>query len=145
MSNFVFNIAKGTVREKALKGAPLKMLILQAASAEAVLKDLDSVAAVLADAGTDEADFTNYARATLVNVTDTVDDTSDSVSVTANDVVFASAGGATNNTTVAVVLFDDVDGTDANAIPLVHLDAVFTTDGNQLTIKFANGGFFGAS
>ena len=144
MSNFVFNIAKGTVREKALKAAPLKMLILKAASNEATLKDLDTVATVLGDAGTTEADFTNYARSTLTNLSDTVNDVDDSVSVSANDVVFASAGGATNNTTVAVIIFDDVDGTDANAIPLVHLDAVFTTDGNQLTLKFGSG-FFGAS
>ena len=145
MASYVFNIAKGTTREKAKRGETLKACILKAAADQATLEDLDTLAAVLADASTTEADFTNYARPTLTNFTDTVDDTDNDVDLSANAIVFPSAGGTVNNNTVSVIIYHDVDGTDANAIPLLHLDFAATTDGNDLTMAFPSNGFFGAS
>lgn len=145
MADFIFNQALGRVAEKAADGATLKLLVLKAADTDAVLKDLDTVAAVLANASTTEADFTNYARKTLASVTVTVDDAGDAVEVDCADVVFTAAGGVTNNATTDVVIYEDVDGTDANAIPLVQLDAVFTTDGNDVTLQIHADGFYGAS
>lgn len=147
MADFVFNQGLGKVAEKAADGATLKLLILKNAAADSVLKDLDDVAAILANGSTDEADFTNYARATLASVTVTVDDANDRTEVDAADVVFSSAGGASNNTISAgkAVIYEDVDTTDANAIPLVSLDVVFTTDGNDVTISFDANGFYRAS
>ena len=145
MADFVYNVGLGRVAEKAADGATLKLLVLKAAGADATLKDLDTVAAVLADGSTTEADFTNYARATLGSVTVTVVDGSDAVQVDCADVTFSSAGGASNNTTTDVIIYEDVDTTDANAIPLVQLDAVFTTDGNDVTLAINASGFYGAS
>jgi len=145
MANFVFNQAHGKVAEKAADGATLKLLVLKTAGSDADLKDLDTIAAVLAEGATSEADFTNYARKTLSNVAVNVSDVDDDVSVDADDVVFSLAGGASNNTTTDVIIYEDVDGSDANAIPLVQLDAVFTTNGNDVTLNFSADGFYGAS
>lgn len=144
MADFVFNVGLGKVAEKAADGATLKLLVLKAAGSDATLKDLDTVSAVLADGSTTEADFTNYARATLANVTVTVDDTGDDVVVDCDDVVFTSAGGTTDNTATDVIIYEEVTN-DADSIPLVQLDAAFTTDGNNVTIQFGANGFFSAS
>ena len=145
MANFVYNVALGRVAEKVADGATIRLLVLKAAAADSVLKDLNDVAAILANGSTDEADFTNYARATLGSLTVTVDDATDSVSVDCADVVFASAGGGTNNTTTDAIIYEEVAGGDANCIPLVQLDCVFTTDGNNVTLQMNAAGFFGAS
>lgn len=145
MADFVYNVALGKVAEKVADGATIKLLVLKAAAADATLKDLDTIALILANGSTTEADFTNYARKTLASLTVTVDDTADDVDVDCADVTFTSAGGASNNTTTDVIIYEDVDGTDANAIPLVQLDAVFTTDGNDVTLQFGANGFYTAS
>lgn len=144
MANFVYNVGLGRVAEKAADGATLKLLVLKAADADATLKDLDTVADVLAQGGTTEADFTNYARATLGSITVTVVDGQDRVDVDCADVVFSSAGGATNNTCTDVVIYEEVTN-DADSVPLCQLDASFTTDGNDVTLQFNAQGFYSAS
>ena len=144
MANFVFNAGLGRVAEKAADGADLRLLVLKASDTDAAHKDVATVAALLGLAATTEADFTNYARATLAGVTVNIDNATDSVSVDATDVVFTAAGGALNNTTTDVVIYEFVTD-DAGSIPLVQLDAVFTTDGNDVTLQFHADGFFGAS
>lgn len=143
MADFVFNVALGKVAEKVADGATIKLLVLKTAASDAVMKDTDTISALLATAAV-EADFTNYARATLGSLTVTVDDTGDAVEVDAADVVFTSAGGATNNTTTDVVIYEEVTN-DADSVPLVCLDAVFTTDGNDVTLQFNAAGWYGAS
>jgi hypothetical protein len=144
MANFVYNVGLGRVAEKAADGATLKLLVLQAADADATLKDLDTIAGVLAQGGTTEANFTNYARATLGSVTVTVVDGSDRVDVDCSDVVFTAAGGAVNNTCTDVIIYEEVNN-DGDSIPLVQLDASFTTDGNDVTLQFNAQGFYSAS
>jgi hypothetical protein len=144
MADIVFNVALGRVAEKAADGATLKLLVLQAADSDAVLKDLDTVSAVLANGSTTEATFTNYARATLGSITVTVDDSGDTVKVDCADITFSSAGGATNNTCTDVVIYEEVTN-DSDSIPLVMLDAAFTTDGNDVTLQFNANGFFSAT
>lgn len=144
MANFVFNVGLGKVAEKAADGATLKLLLLKAAAADATMKDYDTVSALLGDAGVTEADFTNYARATLASITVTVDDAGDAVEVDCADVVFSSAGGASNNTCTDAIIYEEVTN-DADSIPLVCLDAAFTTDGNDVTLQVHADGFYGAS
>lgn len=145
MANIVFNVAKGKVAEKIADGATIKLLILKSAGTDAVLRDLDTVAAVIAEGSTVEADFTNYARKTLASLTAAANDTDDKMYVDAADVVYTAAGGASNNTTTDVLIYEDVDTTDANAIPLVLIDCVFTTDGNDVTLQFNANGWFEAA
>jgi hypothetical protein len=144
MANFVFNVGKGRVAEKAAKGADLRLLVLKAAGTDAAHTDIATVSALIALGSTTEADFTNYARKVLSGVNVVVDNATDSVSVTASNVVFTAAGGATNNSAVDVVIYEHITN-DASSIPLVQLDAVFTTDGNDVTLQFGANGFFGAS
>ena len=144
MADIVFNVALGRVAEKAADGATLKLLVLQAADADATLKDLDTVSAVLANGSTTEATFTNYARATLGSIVVTVDDSGDTVKVDCADITFSSAGGATNNTCTDVIIYEEVTN-DSDSIPLVMLDAAFTTDGNDVTLQFNANGFFSAT
>lgn len=146
MADIVFNIAKGRVAEKVADGGTYKILLLKSSGLEAdgTLADHDTVAAVLA-AANDECDFTNYVRKTLASLTVTVDDTNNRVDVDAADVTWTTAGGASNNTTGKAVIFHDVDGTDANAVPLVALDLVTTTDASDLLVQFASAGWFRAS
>ena len=145
MADYVFNAGKGRVAELA-NTAPnaINLLVLKAANSQAVNEDYDTLSALLGDASNTEADFTNYARVDLANVTYTVNDTTNKAEVDCDDVVFSSAGGATNNTCVSVVIYED-NASDSLSIPLVHLDAAFTTDGNDVTLQFNAAGFYEAS
>ena len=77
-------------------------------------------------------------------MTVTVDDSTDTVKVDCADVTFSSAGGATNNTCTDVVIYEEVTN-DSDSIPLVMLDAAFTTDGNDVTLQFNANGFFSSN
>lgn len=145
MANVQFNVAKGSVVEKVRDGATLKALLLTAAEADADIVDHDDVAALLGAAGNTEATFTNYARQTLTGVAASVNDGTDTAKADADDIVWASAGGASNETLVALVVYEDVDATDANAIPLLKYDFSVTTDGQNLTAAVHVDGLLEAS
>ncbi|MEO1527991.1 MAG: hypothetical protein AAFX06_21375 [Planctomycetota bacterium] len=146
MANFVYNVGKGRLAEIVRTGGTLGLLLLKAADADAILQDLTSIADILANGNTEEADFTNYGRQTLSALSQLQDQANDKTLVDANDVVFASAGGATNNNLTDAVIFHTPTGVtdDSGRIPILQLDTVVTTDGNNLTIQFASGGFFEA-
>lgn len=151
MADFVFNIAKGKIAEKVADGATLRVLVLKGAGTDSAMKDADTITALLAVGSVVEADFTNYPtgpRQAIVSPTATVDDTNDWMKVDCDDIVFTSAGGATNNTTTDIIIYEDVHGTDGNngtAIPLMCFDAVFTTDGNNVTLQIDTDGLMTAS
>jgi len=117
----------------------LIQVLLQVTEADATLIDRDDLAAVLAGGNT-EATFTNYARKTLSDAAVTataVDDTNNRRTASIDDWVIASAGGATNNTLVRLLICYDSDttgGTDANIVPLTAHDLTETTNGQQLTV-----------
>lgn len=150
MSNGVFNIAKGKVAYYAtLPGtndALIVVLLKTVPDADATLVDYDTLSAVLAS--NTEADFTNYARKTVMSVTVTVDDTNDRADLDIADQTWNSAGGATNNTTAKLIIGYDPDttgGTDADIIPLTHHDFVVTTDGSDVVAEISSSGFYRAS
>ena len=142
MANFVYNVALGTIAEKIRDGATIRFLVLKAANSDAVLKDLANLAAVLASGSTAEADFTNYERATLTTVTAAANNTDDDADFDFDNIEFASAGGAVNNTTTDMVIYEEVAGGDSNCIPLLQLDAVFTTNGSDVNITIPAGGIW---
>lgn len=139
--SFVFNVGRGRLQQLIDMGATIKMLILKAAATASVLEDLETVAEVLANGSTNEADFTNYARKTL-SLTKNVNNTSDRVELSFDEVVFTEAGGETNNTTVLAVIYIQGPSGDSDSTPLVALDAVFTTDGNDVKLNSPSGGFY---
>jgi len=146
MADDVFNIAKGAVAEKVRDGATVcGMLLLQENEAEATLIDRDDLAAMLAEAGTTEADFTNYARKTGLTGTITVDDANDRVDVDLPDQTWTSAGGASNNTLTKLVTFYEESGSDAGRVPLTHHDFAETTSDSDLTAQLNSAGFYRAT
>ncbi|HKS46367.1 MAG TPA: hypothetical protein VJT49_14900 [Amycolatopsis sp.] len=148
MADGCFNISKGRIAYYASLPAAndaLIVVLLKAAGLEAddTLNNYDDLGALLA-ASNDEADFTNYARKTLSSVTVTVDDTNNRVDLSAANVTWSSAGGATNNSIGKFLVCYDPDtttGTDSSVIPVTYHDAVFTTDGTDQTITIPSPGF----
>lgn len=136
MAEVLYNNAKG----KDLSSGTLKMLLLKTAPAGCSNPDLDTITALLAVSTAAECDFTNYARKTLASVTRTVNDTSDRVDFDAASVTWTSAGGASNNTPVAAVIYLDVDGSDGNAVPYSFHDTGFSvaTNGGDYTVAIAD-------
>lgn len=155
MADIVFNVAKGRVNELHNRvdgsdptNAVLVQVLLKTVQADATLRDYDTLDAILtAGGGTAnvECDFTNYARNVLddTEVTATApDDTNDRQDAEVPDWVIASAGGATNNTLVKLLICYDSDstgGTDANIVPLTAHDLTETTNGQQLTVAPTTG------
>lgn len=148
MANGVFNIAKGAAVEKVRDdNTKLVVILLKAAEADAVLEDYDDISALLGAAGNIEADFTNYARKSTTDTdgTVTVDDTNNNARLDMADLTWASAGGASNNTLVKMIIAYNQGAGDANLIPLVHLDFAVTTDGTDVIAQFDADGFFRAA
>lgn len=160
MADSVFNIAKGRVVElfnnrvdandPAASAIIMVLLVSAGLETHAVLKDYDTLSAILA-ATNDEATFTNYARRVLTDAditATTVDDTNDDFEVGVSNWVITNAGGAVNNTIGMLLFCYDADtgaGTDANIVPLTMHDLSVTTDGTQLTIAPSATSFFRAA
>lgn len=146
MADFVFNIGKGAAaemfRDAAANGI---VLLLKASIADNTQKDFDDLAALIGDAGVDEADFTDYARKTGLTGTITVDDTNDRVDVDLPDQTWAGAGGASNNTLVDLVVAYQNSAADSGRVPLTQHDFAVTTDDSDLTAQFNAAGFYRAS
>lgn len=142
MADGVFNIAKGAFVEKFRDGAANGIvMLLKANESESTLIDRDHVSAMLAEAGTTEADFTNYVRKTGLTGTITVDDTNDRVDVDLPDQTWVSAGGATNNTLTKLVVAYEESAADTGRVVLTHHDLATTTDGSDLVAQFNAAGF----
>lgn len=137
--SYPFNIGLARFQELVDSGATFKMLLLKAAASEATLKPLDTVAAILANGSTTEADFTNYARKTLT-VSKNVDDTGHKVEFSFQEVTFTAAGGTTDNNIIAAVIY--AEGTnDSDSIPMCLNTVTFTTNGNDVKLNSPAGGF----
>jgi len=136
--DLVFNIAKGRTAEKVADGANLIVVLLRAAQADGVLRDHDTLAALLAATGNTEANFTNYSRKTIANaaLVLTVDNTNDRTSLDTADLSWASAGGATNNSLVKALVCEDVGGADTSRVPLLAYDYPYVTSGTALPLVF---------
>ena len=145
MGNIVFNIAKGRPVQQGITDATkFGILLLKVAETDATLIDYDTVAAILAGSNT-EANFTNYARKTGITATVTVDDTNDRTDVDMADQTWTSAGGATNNSLVKLIVYYEVSASDAGRVPVSAHDFVATTDGNDLVAVIATAGFYRAA
>lgn len=140
MANIVFNRALGMVAYYASLPAANDGLVLIALESsgletDAVLRDKDDFAAVVAGATNEQ---TTVTRKPLTGVTVTVDDTNDRVAVDAADVTFTSPTG---NAVGAFVICYDPDtttGTDADLIPLTKHDVAWTPDGNNFALTIAD-------
>ena len=157
MANLVFNIALGRVAELYNRvdlndpaNSALIIIILATAGieADAVLKDVDTVTALVAGT-TNEVTNTGYARKTLTDadiVAFAPDDTNERVDLDIPDQTWTGvvAGDGWND---FVVCYDNdtTTGTDANIVPLTLHDFVLTPDGSDITAQIAATGFYRAS
>jgi hypothetical protein len=145
VSNLVFNVALGRVASLAALPAANDALIAVPLEAtglvtDAVMRDYDDLAALLAGASNEQ---TTMGRKTLASVTVTVDDTNDRVAIDCADITWTAATG---NAVGAVVICYDPDtttGTDADLVPLTKHDVTLTPDGNNFSLTVAD--FYRAS
>jgi hypothetical protein len=138
MADFVFNIAKGAFVEKFRDGAANGLvLLLTAADTDAVMRDTDDVAALLAT-GANEATDGSYARKTGLTGTITVDDTNDRVDVDLPDQTWTALAGAA--ITDLVVAYQE-SAADSGRVPLTLHDFAVTPDGSDVTAVFNASGF----
>jgi hypothetical protein len=140
VATIVFNIALGrlayyTSLPAANDGLVLIALESSGLETDAVLRDKDDFAAVVAGTTNEQ---TTVGRKTLASVTVTVDDTNDRVALDAADVTWTSPTG---NAIGAVVICYDPDttgGTDSDLVPLTKHDLTWTPDGNNFTLAIAD-------
>lgn len=140
MASKVTNISKGKWRYYAeLPAAADSLIVVLFQNAVQSDDTLDDHATLSAwTAANTEATFTNYARQTLAGVTISQNNTANEAKVTANTpIVFSNAGGAVNNSlTKALVCYKpDTASTDAQIIPMSHLDLSVTTNGTNLNLN----------
>lgn len=159
MADQPFNIARGRVVEFYNRvesndptNAAFIVVLLSATEVDDTLNNYDDLSTLIAAAGNTEATFTNYARKTLtateLAALPAPDDTNNRFDIDMPDQTWTSAGGATNNTLVKMLVCYDSDttgGTDANIIPCAHYDFAATTNGNDLTAQINASGFYRAA
>lgn len=156
MADQVFNVALGRVAELYNRvdvsdptNAVLVIVAIDTAAADATLKDLDTLSAVLADGDTAEVTNSGYSRIVLDD-TDVVafapDDTNNRVDLDIPDQTF-SAIAAGDSWTDLIICYDSdsTGGTDANIVPLTQHDFAVTPDGSDITAQIATAGFYRAS
>lgn len=156
MANQVMNIALGRVAELYNRvdtndptNAALVIIVWNTSATDATIKDLDTVAAIEADANTAEVTNTGYARKTLTD-TDLVafapDDVNDRVDLDIPDQTWTGVAAGTSWTDLSVNYDNDTtSGTDSNIVPLTWHDFVVTPDGSDITAQIATAGFYRAS
>lgn len=157
MANQIFNIALGRVAElynrvdlndPAASALVIAVLATAGIETDAVLKDADTLAAVVAGT-TNEVTNTGYARKTLTDadiVAFAPDDTNDRVDLDIPDQTWtAVAAGDGWNDLLVCYDSDTAAGTDANIVPLTMHDFVLVPDGSDITASIAATGFYRAS
>ena len=153
MASFIFNVSKGRwaellnrVNNNDPANAALVVIAINTTATDATLKDLDTVAAVLADGNTAEVTNTSYARKVLDQaggVTVTTDDGNDRVDGDTGDLVWTvDNDGSPNDWTDLLFAYDSdtTGGTDANLVPISLNDFPVTvsTTGFSITAQVAN-------
>lgn len=142
MANGIFNIAKGSyvgwIRDDPTN---IGVMLLKEVESDTDLRNRNSLAAILAESGNTECDFTNYARITGITGTINVDNALNRVSTDIPDQTWMDAGGATNNDIVKLIVYYQFASNDNDRLPISFHDYVITTTGGHLTAQIAADGF----
>lgn len=142
MTTTVYNISKGKAADGSFDSdtTAIDCLLMKVCPAGSQDPDLTTVAAVLAVSTAAECDFTNYVRKTALSGRSvSVDNTNDRAVTAAGTITWSSAGGATNNNIVAVLIY--IQGANDSARVPISID-VFTavpTNGSDFQYAFTNG------
>jgi len=152
MSDGVFNIAKGRVAEFANRvvtndpaGSQLVAVLAEGAANDETIKDFDTLAALLADAGVTEASFVGYTRKDIDSPSIGVDDGGDTMDADIPDQTWSSAQAG--NTLTRLFICYDPTGSSADSaiIPLTYHDFNVVTDGTDVVAEINTQGFFSAA
>lgn len=156
MADLVMNIAKGRVTELANRvnnndpaNAVFTITAWNTTATDATIRDLDTVAAIEADANTAEVTNSGYADKILDQaggIVVTTDDTNDRVDIDFPDQTWTAvaAGGAWTDLSVNYDN-DSTTGTDANIVPMTWHDFAVTPDGSDIVAQVNAAGFFRAA
>jgi hypothetical protein len=157
MAASVFNISKGRVVEFANRvdvsdptNAVFVVVALNSTATHATLRDLDTLALVIADVNTVEAANTGYARIVLDQddiTTISPDDANDRFDVDLADFEFGAITDDDVDWTHLVLCYDSdsTGGTDTNIVPMLLFDFAVTIDGSAVTAQVNASGVFRAS
>lgn len=157
MADFSFNIAKGRavelynrVKVSDPANAVLVVVAIRTTATDAVLKDLDTLAAVLANADTDEVANTGYTRIVLdqddLNAL-SPDDANDRTDLDIADLNWGAITDDDVDWTDVLICYDpdSTGGDDSAIIPLSCHDYEITIDGSSLVTEINAAGFYRAS
>ena len=155
MSDFVYNVAKGSVagyyqRVKSNDPANSALIIVPVdvgATTDATLRDFATLAAVLGGGAT-ERTTGGWARKILddtVLAAFAVDNVNDRVDLDIPDQTWTAVTAGTTTDLIICYDNDTTGGTDANLIPLVQLDFAITPDGSDIIAQINAAGFYRAS
>lgn len=157
MADFVFNIAKGKVREYHDRvagndptNAAFIIVVINTSALDATLIDLDTLSAVLADANTAEVANTGYSRKTLTDSdisASSPDDANDRVDLDFADIDFGAITDDDVDWTDLLLCYDGdtTSGDDTNIIPLIQFDFPITIDGSSVTAQLNAAGYLRVS
>lgn len=157
MADFIFNVALGRIAEYHNRvdqsdptNAALVVVAINTTETDANLRDLDTLAAVLANANTDEVANTGYARIVLDQddlAAVSPDDANDRMDLDLADFEFGAITDDDVDWTDLLLCYDpDTTGGDDTAIiPLICFDFPITVDGSSITAQLNAAGYFRAA
>lgn len=129
--------------------AVLLVVMIATTATDATLKDLDTLAAILADGNTAEATNTNYARKVLTDsdlVAFAPDDANDRADLDIPDQTFVAPAAGDDWTDMLICYDPDSTGGDDSAVvPISQHDFEVSPDGSDITAQIATAGFYRAS
>lgn len=147
MANFNYNAGIFHLVDDTLyKNADIRALLLET---DAENRDHASIQDIFDDGGV-ELSSTNYAREEIAGEVVNKDDVNDTIEFDGDDTVFDGSDGtgitqAGSEQAVAAVVYIHIDGTDANDIPLAHIDDggfPITPNGSDITLQWNSDGIF---
>lgn len=156
MADVQFNIAKGRTAElynrvkigdPAASALLLVVLAAEGIETDAVLKDMDTLADILAGA-TNEVTNDGYARKVLTAADLNVlapDDVNDRMDLDLPDQTYASVQAGTNWAKVLVCYRPNTGSPDSQIIPMTAHDFPITPDGTNIVVQVDSAGFFRAA
>ena len=152
MADFTFNVGLGKAREyhdRVANNDPtnsaLVIVAIVTTATDATLRDLDTLAAVLADGNTAEATNTNYARKVLTDADLTAsspDDTNNRVDLDFANQTFTSIAVGDDWTDILICYDSDTTaGTDANIVPIDCFDYSVSPNGGNIVVELDAAGY----
>lgn len=152
----VLNIALGRVAELYNRvdsndptNSALVVLAFNTAATDATIRDMDTIAAIEADASTAEITNSGYARKVLTDTDLTAfspDDTNDRVDLVISDQTWTAVASGTAITDVCIAYDSDTTGgTDSGIVPMTWHDFAVTPNGGDITVDVPAAGFYRAT